>query len=216
MLALGASASLAAAALAAPGDPKHAFKPADQAYARTVLLLKADLPGKGWHGKPTDFGQTNPPCLVAHYSLSALTATAEQGTTYTRAVDTGTFLVESDAHVFVTPAQASTASAIFSKLGFARCLASSLVAEVPSGSFATSTVQHVSLTGLATPASELKIVLHIISAKTKSTLTATVIGLRRGRTFVDLSVLTAGSGWSQSVLRSAAAKVATRIASRPA
>jgi hypothetical protein len=214
VLALGASAALAAAAMAAPGDPKRVFKAADQSYARTILLRNADVPGKGWHAKATDFGQTNPACLVAHYSLSALTVNAEVGTTYTRAVDTGTFLVESDANVFLTPAQASTASAIFSKLGFARCLASSLVAEVPSGSFATSDVHRVTLAGLATASSAFRIALHVVSSKGKSTLTAVVIGLRRGRAFATLSVLTVGTGWSQSSLRSVAATMATRMTSR--
>jgi hypothetical protein len=214
LLGLGASAALTAAALGAPGDPKRSFKPADQTYARTILLRKADVPGKGWHGKPTDFGQTNPACLVAHYSLSALTANAEVGTTYTRAVNTGTFLVESDANVFLTPAQATTALAIFSKPGFARCLASSLVAEVPSGSFATSDVHRVSLAGLATSSSGFRIVLHVVSSKGKSTLTADVIGLRRGRAFATLSVLTVGTGWSQSAVRSTAATIAARMTSR--
>ena len=216
LLALGASAALTAAALAAPGDPKRVFKPADQAFARTVLLRSADVPGKGWHAKPTDFGGTNPACLVAHYSLSALTANGQAGTTYTRSANTGTFLVESDADVFVTAAQASAASAIFSKLGFAKCLASTLVAEVPSGSFATSEVHRVSLTGLATPSTGFRVTLHVVSSKGKSTLTAVIIGLRRGRTFATLSVLTLGTGWSQSALRSAAATMATRMATRSA
>jgi hypothetical protein len=214
LLALGASVGIAAAALAAPGDPKRAFKPADQAYARTILLREADLPGKGWHGKPTDFGQANPLCLVHHYSLSALTANGEEGTTYTRSVNTGTFLVESDAHVFLTPAQASTTSAIFSKLGFARCLAAALASQVPTGTFATSDVHRVSLTGLATPSTGFRIVLHMVASQGKSTLTAVVIGLRRGRAFAALSVLTLGTGWSQSTLRSVAATMAARMTKR--
>jgi hypothetical protein len=216
VLVLGASAGLAATALAAPGDPKRAFKPADQAYARTVVLRKADLPGKGWSAKVTNFGGANPACQVAHYSLSALTANAEVGTTFTRAVDTGTFLVESDVHVFLTPAQATRAATTFSSLGFARCLASELVQQVPSGSFATSTVQKHTLTGLAAPATGIKAVLHIVSSKGKSTLTATVLEIRRGRALATLSVLTAGSGWSQADLRAAAAKIASRMATRTA
>ena len=104
--ALAAAGLLGATATAAPGDPKVSVKPADQAYARTIVLRKADVPGPGWTGKATEFGGLNPDCVVKHYSLSKLTATAQVGTTYTRPVDPGTFLVESDVDVFATPAQA--------------------------------------------------------------------------------------------------------------
>jgi hypothetical protein len=212
--AFGTAAALAVAALAAPGDPKHAFKPADQAYAKTLLLRKADVHGKGWSGKPTDFGRENPPCLVAHYSLSKLTATAEAGTTFTRAADTGTFLVESDVHVFVTAAQASKAVTITSQVGLGRCLASELVNQVPSGSFATSQVKSLTISGLAAPARGFTIILHIVSSQGKSTLTAPVISLRRGRTLVVLSLLTLDKGWSQADIRAAATTLASRLATR--
>jgi hypothetical protein len=105
---------------------------------------------------------------------------------------------------------------MFSTLGFAKCLASELAQQVPAGSFATSKVQRVSLTGLAATATGITVVLKIVSSKGKSTLTATVLEIRRGRALASLSVLTAGTGWSQSTLRSTAAKIATRMSTRTA
>ena len=48
---------IVATALAAPGDPKLVVKPADTAYARTIVLHKAELANTGWTDKATDFGR---------------------------------------------------------------------------------------------------------------------------------------------------------------
>ena len=93
---------------------KH-FNARDQAIARGVLLTKAELPAGIWHAKPTDFSQPNPACVVNHYSFSALTATGEAGRTF--AQSSGVPIVESDAHVLLTPAQASRAFALLRTSG---------------------------------------------------------------------------------------------------
>jgi hypothetical protein len=209
--ALAAAGLLAATATAAPGDPKVSVKPADQAYARTIVLRKADVPGRGWTGKATEFGGLNPDCVVKHYSLSKLTATAQVGTTYTRPVDPGTFLVESDVDVFATPAQAKAASGIATKIGLARCLGSALVAQVPAGAFATTEVHAVKLSGVKNVAGAFKITLHIASSQGKSTLTADVIYLQKGRVLATLSTLTSGKGFTPAQLSAAAAKMAARM-----
>ena len=211
-MALVAAAIIAATALAAPGDPTLVAKPADKAYARTIVLGKTALHGTGWKGAATDFGRINPVCIVKHYSLSKLTANAQVGIEYTRPVDTGTFLVDSDAYVFETPAQAATASATVSNLGFGRCLAEALRAETPNGSVATSTVTTLTVSGLAVPAKGYQITVKIFAGKNKSTLTAHVLNMRHGRTVSTLSVLTADKGWSSATLRALAAKVAARTA----
>lgn len=211
VLALAAAAMFAATAVAAPGDPNVVIKPADTAYARTIVLGKTALHGTGWKGVATDFGRINPVCIVKHYSLSKLTANAEVGTTYSRNVNTGTFLVESDVHIFKTPAQAAAAARITSGLGYARCLGAVLAGEVPPGSFGTSTVKALKLTGLSASATGFEITVHITSAQGKSTLSATVIDLRKGRALGTLSVLTVGKGWTQADIRAAAAKMAARM-----
>jgi hypothetical protein len=210
-VAVVAAATLAATAPAAPGDPKLVVKPTDLAYARTIVLGKRALPGKGWKGVATDFGRVNPVCVVKHYSLAKLTANAEVGRTYTRNVNSGTFLVESDVHVFATPAQAAVASRTTSSLGYARCLGAVLAGEVPPGSFGTSTVTTLKLTGLKAAATGFRITVHIKSAQGPSKLTATVIDLRKGRAVGTLSVLTFGKGWTQRQIQAAAAEMAANM-----
>ena len=131
LIAVVVAGLVAAAALAAPGDPKLAIKAADQARAKAILLKKTEVPGKGWTSAPVDFGGVNPLCLTRRYSLSKLTVNAQVGTEFTRSVDTGTFLVDSSVRTFVTPKQAANAIQIRSPLGVGKCLGSALASEAP-------------------------------------------------------------------------------------
>jgi hypothetical protein len=211
-LVLGTVAFAAAAALAAPGDPKVAVKPADQAHARAILLTAKDLPGKGWDATPVDFGRANPTCLVKKYSLGKLTATGQAGTEFGRQIDTGTFLVDSAARVFKTAAQAKQAVTIRSKLGAAKCLGKALEAETPNGSIASSSAKSFSIDGLALPSQGFKVTVKVILAGKTNILTAVVLDFRRGRTVNELNVLTLDKGWSKDTLRAVAAKIAARTA----
>jgi hypothetical protein len=209
---LGAAGALASAAFAVPGDPKLAVKPTDVTYARTIVLQKADLSkNSGWNAAATDFGRVNPVCVVKHYSLSNLTATAQVGRTFSRNVGTGTFLVESDVHVFKTPAQAATAARVTSSSGYAHCLGSVLAGEVPAGAFGTATAKALSLGGLKATATGFEVTVKVVSAQGTSKLTAWVINLRKGRAVGTLSVLTVGKGWTQTDVRKAAATMAARM-----
>ncbi len=211
-VALGAAAVLAAAALAAPGDPKVAVKPADVTYARTIVLKQSDLVrDTGWKAAATDFGRANPVCIVKHYSLSKLTATAQVGRSFTRDVGAGTFLVESDVHVFKTPAQAATAARITSSSGYAHCLGSVLAGEVPAGSYGVATSKAVTLGGLKATQSGFEITVKVINAQGTTKLTSFVINMRKGRTVGTLSLLTIGKGWTQDDVRKAAATMAARM-----
>lgn len=212
VLAVLAAALTAAAALAAPGDPKLDLKPADQKRAKAILVKTAELNGKGWTGSPADFGRANPSCVIKHYSLAKLTANARAGIEYTRAVDTGTFLVDSDAYVFKTPAQAASAASTGADLGYGRCLAAVLRAETPNGSVASSKVKAYSIPGLALPAKGFVITVNVIAGQTKTKLTAHVFNVHKGRSVAMLSILTADSGWSSETVRALAAKVAARTA----
>jgi hypothetical protein len=209
---VAAALAVAAAALAAPGDPRVAIKPADQARAKTILLKKAELPGKGWMGAPVDFGRANPLCLTRRYSLSKLTVSAQVGMEYTRPVDVGTFLVDSAARTFKTPQQAATAVTIRSALGAGRCLGAALAAEAPNGSVATSSVEKFSIDGLALPSQGFLITVKVVTGGQQSKLTGIVLSFRHGRTVNELNTLTIGHGWSPAKLRSVAALVAKRTA----
>lgn len=212
--AVACAGAVAGSVLAAPGDPKLEIKRSDQAYARTILLKRGEVPGSGWRAQPTDFGQPNPPCLVRHYSLSRLTATAQAGVVYTRVANVGAFLVESDAHLFTTPGQADTASAIASNLGFGRCLTSALVTQAPKGSIATSSVRRLAIGGLAIQAHGFRITLRAVQTEPAFNLTALVLVMKKGRTLSVLSVLAHGTGWSNATLRSVVAPIARRTAGR--
>ncbi len=212
MALIGVAGALAAVALAAPGDPKLAVKPADVAYARTIVLQTGDLKkNTGWNAAATDFGRVNPVCIVKHFSLSKLTATAQVGRTFSRNVGTGTFLVESDVHVFKTAAQAATAAKITSSTGYAKCLGAVLAGEVPAGSYGVATSKAVSLSGLKATATGFEIDVKIVNQQGRTKLTAWVIDLRKGRALGTLSVLTVGKGWTQDDLRAAAATMAARM-----
>jgi hypothetical protein len=210
---LGAVAFAAAAALAAPGDPKLAVKPADQTRAKAVLLTARDLPGKGWDATPVDFGRTNPACLLKRYNLGKLTATGQAGTEFGRKVDKGTFLVDSSARVFETEAQARRALTIRSKLGVAKCLGETLVAETPGGTVATSSAKLFTIDGLPLPAQGYKVTVKVFAAGKTDTLTAVVLNFRRGRTVNELNVLTLDKGWSKAMLHDVAARVAAKTKS---
>jgi hypothetical protein len=212
-VALGAVAFAAAAALAAPGDPKVAVTKADQAHAKAVLLKTGDLPGKGWTATAVDFGRTNPSCLVKKYSLGKLTATGQAGTEFGRQVQSGTFLVDSAARVFKTEAQAKQALAIRSKLGAGKCLGTVLAAEAPNGAVATSSAKPFSIGGLALPSTGYKVDVRVIVAGKTSHVTAVVLNFRRGRMINELNVLTLDKGWSKSTLHDVAAKVASKTKS---
>jgi hypothetical protein len=209
---LAAVALTAAAALAAPGDPKVVIKPSDQARAKTILLKTAEVKGAGWKGTPADFGRANPVCVIQHYSLSKLTANAQTGVEFTRAVDTGTFLVDSDAYVFRTSGEAQTAAATVSKLGYGKCLGAALVSQAPNGSIATSSVKALTIPGLALPAKGFRITVKVITGGKTSILTADVLAFRHGRAVSTLSALTIDKGWSSASLRAVAGKMASRTA----
>jgi hypothetical protein len=212
LVVLAAAAFTAAAAFGAAGDPKIVIKPADQAHAKTILLKASEVDGKGWKGTPADFGRANPICVIKHYSLSKLTANAQTGIEFTRPVDTGTFLVDSDAYVFRTPAEAKTAAVTVSKIGYGKCLGAALVSQAPNGSIATSSVKALTVRGLAVPATGFRITVKVITGGKTSVLTADVLAFRHGRAVSTLSALTIDKGWSTAALRSAAGKMASRTA----
>jgi hypothetical protein len=212
LIAAVAAAFAAATALAAAGDPKVAIKSADQARAKAILLKKAELPGKGWTSVPFDFGRANPLCLTKKYSLAKLTVSAQVGTEFSRSVDVGTFLVDSEARTYVAPQQARQAIAIRSALGVGRCVAAALAAGAPNGAVTATKVKPFSIDGLALPSKGFLITVTVIVGGQKSTVTAVVLAFRHNRTTSELSALSSGHGWSKDKFRSVAALMAKRTA----
>ena len=208
---VSAALVVVAGAYAAAGDPKKHINATDQAYAKTFVLRKADLPGASWGAEPTNFNQANPACVVKHYSLSALTATGQAGVTYTQADRA----IESDGRVFATSAQAERAFSIFSSIGLGRCLASSLAAELTSASSglqaSVTNVTPLSFAGLAQPARGVRIGLRVRGSKEIKSIRYVFMSIRRGRAVSTLGLVRYNADWADSAVRPLAAVTAQRL-----
>ena len=169
------------------------------------------MPGSGWRARAADLSQSNPACVVKHYSMSALTVTGQAGRVFT--FGAGIPVVESDAHIFVSPGQARRAFATESTAGFARCIGTDLVREVttPGVRAVLEKIELVSMAGLTAAAFGFRIVVRLESPQGNVPLTATLVGLRRGPALGGLTVVTAGAPWPQAAVRSLARKMASRM-----
>jgi hypothetical protein len=209
--AIGLALVWAAFAASAPGDPVKRLTRAGRAAAASIVLRKADLPGPGWRSRPVDLGQPNPACVVKSYSLSALTVTGEAGRVFT--LGAGIPVVESDAHVFVSPEQAQRAFAIESKPGFAHCIGADLVDKVsaPGARAVLEKIVLVPMKGLPAAAFGFRIVVRLESPQGNVPLVATLVGLSRGRALGALTVVTAGAPWPHAAVRSLARSMSRRM-----
>jgi hypothetical protein len=202
-------------AASSAGDPKRRLTPEGSAFAKSYLLRKSDLPPRDWRVRAANFDGPNPSCAVKHYNLGALTLAGEAGDVYE--LDEAFPLVESDAHVFVTAGQARRAFSKESTIGFARCIGTSLAGAVSgsaAGSGALVRVEPLPLGGLAAAARGFRIDVRLRSSQTGVHLAAALVVMRHARAIGVLSVIAAGSPWSQPVLRSLSATMARRMARR--
>ncbi len=200
-----------AAATSAAGDPIKRLKAADQAYAKSIVLRKAELPAGSWTAHRTSFSQSNPACVVKHYSLSALTATGETGFTYSQGIQ----VIESDARVFLTAGQAARAFSILSSVGLGRCLGAATAAEISAASAGVSAkvtrVEPIALVGLAASALGVRIALRVQGVKGIASLHYVFLSVRRGRALATLGLVRNDAAWPSSLVRSLAAVTATRM-----
>ena len=121
-IAIAVAVVLAGTAVAAnPHDPQKRFTSADQAYARTLLLKRSDLPGAGWQG--TKSGGDSSTCNSFDPDESKLIETGEQESLeFTRK---GAF-VASMAAIFRTKKDAETSWNFEAKPQVLNCLAEGL------------------------------------------------------------------------------------------
>ena len=136
-IAIAVAVVLAGTAVAAnPHDPQKRFTSADQAYARTLLLKRSDLPGAGWQG--TKSGGDSSTCNSFDPDESKLVETGEQESLeFTRK---GAF-VASMAAIFRTKKDAGTSWNFEAKPQVLNCLAEGLAQTSTGG--ATFTVREI-------------------------------------------------------------------------
>jgi len=210
--AIGALALGAGVASGAPGDPKKQLVPGDQTYARSVLLRTSDLPAGAWQVRPTPFGQPNPPCVVQHYSLAALTWTGLAGRTFT----SGSTLAEADVEVFSTTAQSRRAYALLFEPGLVRCLAGVLAAQIGKSAAGVS-VRVVRITrfapALSEPAHGFRIAFAVRSSQGTGSVDVVGVGILHGRALGLLSLVGIPSAWPQSSVLTVAATMRARLGS---
>ncbi|TMK33501.1 MAG: hypothetical protein E6G64_03905 [Actinobacteria bacterium] len=116
------AALFAGAAFAAnPHDPQKRFTAADQAWARTLLLQRADLPGAGWTSKKST--GDNSTCKSFNPDESKLVETGEQ---QSREFSRGGGFVTSMAAIFKTTKDAETGWNLEAKTQILDCLAEAL------------------------------------------------------------------------------------------
>jgi len=121
LLVLLASCVAASVAVAANGKPKEAFRPADQALAKSIVLTRADLPAGTWKGERSSSGGGFQ-CPGFKVDQSDLTITGRSSGYEFTSEGSGSF-VSSTAGIYVTAAQARTAFLRIARPGLGRCLA---------------------------------------------------------------------------------------------
>jgi len=210
----GAALVLVASAYSSAGDPTKRLNARDQAYAKTIPLRQAELPGGAvWSAGATNFNQANPACVVKDYNLSSLTATGQAGFTYTHTqLDR---IVESNARVFVTAAESARALSVFTSVGLGRCLASSTAADLSSSTptlhVAVTHVGSLALRGLAAAARGTTFELRLRGSENVTSLHYVFLSIRRGRALATLGLARYNQRWSTSEIRPLAALVAERM-----
>jgi hypothetical protein len=184
-----AASALAGAALAAnPHDPQKHFTAADQAWARTLLVKRADLSGVGWKSQRSTGDST---CNSFNPDESKLVETGEQDSPeFTRV---GGF-VSSTAAVFKTSRDAQTGWNLEVKPQLLNCLAEGLDQSTPSGA----TIRIVSKGKLAYPhlaqrttAFFVRLAFNVQGIKFNADLRVVCLG--KGRANLALMTLSPGS-----------------------
>jgi hypothetical protein len=194
-LRLGLSCALflaaAGTALAAAGDPTLKATPAGQTAAHRVVLKAPELPGSGWKGSPVDFTQPNPACLIKNYNLSDLTLTGRAGTDFQRGSD----LIETEAAVFQSRAQAATAWKRTNTQGYLNCTAAFLARslQIPGATASVESAAFRTIPRVGDASSALGITVKLSSGARTLRVVVDVASARKGPVEADLAFFTLGS-----------------------
>lgn len=205
--------AVAGAAIAANGQPKHAFTAAGQALARSVVLRRADLPA-GFRSTPSSgsLGKL-PSCKGFRPDESDLTRIGRADSQFDTAGNPP--LVSSDADVWLSAAQARSAFNRVVRPGLSECLFQLFAAGLKAN--AAKGVKYVPvsnslkmLSGLGEQAARVRLVFTGISGGVKLALVSEYYAIRKGSVTALISTLDLRAPYALGP--ALAAKVAARMA----
>ncbi|HUP32874.1 MAG TPA: hypothetical protein VM184_07555 [Gaiellaceae bacterium] len=198
-------------AAAATGDPKEAFTRADQAKAKAITLVRADL-AAGWKKTSTPDSGDDLRCPGFDPNLSDLTLTGESESEFEHP---GGAYAATFASVFRSEANARASFARFAKPALARCVAHFFREGVTKEG---GTVRIVKQGQVAFPKVAPRVAAYRVTARvgapgTTVTVPFTIdlILLGRGRGEVGLLTMSAGTGIAAAHLRAFARLLAARM-----
>lgn len=200
-----------ALALAATGDPKEAFTPADQAKAKAIVLVRADL-AAGWKKTSTPDSGDDLRCPGFDPSLSDLVLTGESESEFSH--PSGAYAA-TFASVFRTEANARASFTRSARPALARCVAHFFREGVAEEG---GTVTIVKQGAVAFPKVAQRVAAYRVSARvgtpgTTQTVpfTLDLILLGRGRGEVGMLTMASGPGIAPADLRAFARLLSGRL-----
>jgi hypothetical protein len=212
LAALAASLVLPAVAYAAATDPKERLTAADQAKAKSLLLIRSDLP-VGWTRVPTS-AEEDVKCAGFDPNLSDLTLTGDQESGF-RNQQSGAN-VYSYASLFKTPEEAGAAWNRVMKPALVKCLVQVLEDAVGDRASITFTKQ----ARVSFPIVSQRVFAMEVNCTIKATgagagvgapVSLDVVTLGRGRAEVTLMAMGTGKGIASADLRAFARLLAARM-----
>lgn len=206
-----ASLSVPALAFAAAGDPKEAFTPADQAKAKTLVLVRSDFVA-GWKRVPKAAEDEDVSCASFAPNLSDLTLTGEAETQFDHAA-TGAS-VFSYASLYKTAAQARAGWSRSIRPALIRCFVEVMRDAVGTGSTVTCPKQgRVAFPRVSARVYALKLacVVAATGSDVKLRIALDLVVLGRGRAETSVMAIGMGAGIPAADLRSFARTLAARM-----
>jgi hypothetical protein len=200
-----------ALALAATGDPREAFTTADQAKAKSMLLVRTDL-SAGWKRTSTPDTGADLSCPGFDPDLSDLTLTGEKKSEFSHP---SFGYVAGFVSVYRTDANARTEFARVAKPALARCLGLFFKEGVVQAGGTVTIVKQgqVAFPKVAERVAAYRVVCRVGSpgSTQKTQFTVDLIILGRGRGEVVMLAVAAGTGIVQADQRSLARLLASRM-----
>lgn len=208
-------AGVLAGAAAAPGDPQCRHAAADDAIAKRVLLVRADL-GKGWTAKPGAAGPTSLTCASFHPDQADLVETGAAATPSYLGSTTGPFVAQS-AWVYKTDKQAEALWRRVVGPGLLRCLVETVQAgSTKDVTFTVTRKGELKVPRLAQRIAGFRVISNAKSAGQSVTTYYDMLVLASGRTVTQVSFAEFGKPIPSAVEVALSKAIAKRLGSSAA